>query len=64
MRFYGHFYQAPPLLTASGPFLEFVTSQNLEFIPLNGERDEEYQAGVTIPIRGWEADLARTFTRT
>jgi len=55
--FYGHFYQAPPLLTASGPFLDFVTSQNLEFIPLNGERDEEYQAGVTIPIRGWEADL-------
>ena len=27
--------------TASGPLLDFVTSQNLGFIPLHGERDEE-----------------------
>ncbi|MBZ5540298.1 MAG: TonB-dependent receptor [Acidobacteriia bacterium] len=60
--FYGHFYQAPPLLTASGPLLEFVTSQNLAFIPLHGERDEEHQFGVTIPLRGWtvDADTFRT----
>ena len=32
--FYGRFYQAPPLLTASGPLLQFVTSQDLGFIPL------------------------------
>jgi outer membrane cobalamin receptor len=55
--FYGHFYQAPPLVTASGPAIDFVTEQNLGFIPLKGERDEEYQAGITIPIRGWETDL-------
>jgi hypothetical protein len=54
--FYGHYYQAPPLLTASGPLLEFVTSQSLGFIPLQGERDEEHQFGVTIPYRGWTLD--------
>src|SRR6266849_2437914 len=54
--FYGHFYQAPPLITAFGPLLQFVTSQNLAFIPLHGERDEEHQFGVTIPIRGWTLD--------
>ena len=54
--FYGHYYQAPPLLTASGPLLEFVNMNNLGFIPLRGERDEEHQFGVTIPFRGWTLD--------
>jgi outer membrane cobalamin receptor len=54
--FYGHYYQAPPLLTASGPLLEFVNMNNLGFIPLRGERDEEHQFGVTIPYRGWTLD--------
>jgi hypothetical protein len=60
--FYGDYYQAPPLLTASGPLLQFVTSQNLAFIPLRGERDREYQAGITVPYRGWtlDADNFRT----
>jgi TonB dependent receptor/Carboxypeptidase regulatory-like domain/TonB-dependent Receptor Plug Domain len=63
--FYGDFYQAPPLITASGPLLDFVTSQNLAFIPLHGERDEEYQFGVAIPFRGWslDADEFRTHVR-
>lgn len=55
--FYGDFYQAPPLITASGPLLDFVTSNNLGFIPLRGERDEEHQFGVTIPYRGWSVDI-------
>lgn len=55
--FYGDFYQAPPLITASGPLLEFVTSNSLGFIPLHGERDEEHQFGVTIPYRGWALDI-------
>ena len=59
--FYGHFYQAPPLLTATGPIVQFVNDQNLSFIPLRGERDEESQFGVTIPLRGWTID-ADTFT--
>jgi outer membrane cobalamin receptor len=60
--FYGHYYQAPPLVTASGPLLQFAGSDNLGFIPLHGEQDEEHQFGVTIPLRGWvlDADNFRT----
>ncbi len=36
--------------------LQFVNSNNLGFIPLHGERDEEHQFGVTIPYRGWTLD--------
>lgn len=60
--FYGHYYQAPPLITASGPLLAFAQASNLGFIALHGERDEEHQFGVTIPLRGWifDADTFRT----
>jgi outer membrane receptor protein involved in Fe transport len=61
--FFGRFYQAPPLITASGPLLQFVDSQNLGFIPLRGERDEETQFGVTIPWRGWSLDADSFRTR-
>lgn len=54
--FYGHYYQAPPLITASGPLLQLANANNLGFIPLHGERDEEHQFGVTIPFRGWVLD--------
>ena len=59
---YGHYYQAPPLITASGPLLQFANSNDLAFIPLHGERDEEEQFGVNIPWRGWvlDADFFRT----
>lgn len=55
--FYGHYYQAPPLLTASGPLENLCTQFNCGFIPLPGERDEEHQFGVTIPFRGWILDM-------
>ncbi len=60
--FYGRFYQAPPLSTISGPLLEFALAQGFDFIPLPGERDEEYQVGVSIPFRLWniESDYFRT----
>jgi outer membrane receptor protein involved in Fe transport len=61
--FYGHFYQAPPLLTLSGPLLQAATNQNLGFVPLHGERDEEHQFGVTIPFRGWTIDADNFLTR-
>jgi outer membrane cobalamin receptor len=61
--FYGHFYQAPPLITASGPLLQFVNGQNFGFIPLHGERDEEFQFGVAIPFRGWFLDVDNFRTR-
>ena len=60
--FYGHYYQAPPLLTASGSLLQLCKENACGFIPLHGERDEEHQFGVTIPFRGWtlDADTFRT----
>jgi outer membrane receptor protein involved in Fe transport len=60
--FYGHFYQAPPLLTVSGPLLDAASNQNLGFIPLHGERDEEHQYGVTIPLWGWTLDADNFLT--
>src|SRR5258707_528588 len=61
--FYGHFYQAPPLSTISGPLLDAANNQNLGFIPLHGERDEEHQYGVTIPLWGWTIDADNFLTR-
>jgi len=58
--FYGKYYQAPPLVTATGPLLGLANSQNFTFAPLHGERDEEHQFGLTIPFRGWVLD-ADTF---
>ena len=54
--FYGRYYQAPPLSTISGPLLQFALDQGFDFIPLRGERDEEYQFGATVPIKGWAID--------
>jgi hypothetical protein len=56
--FYGHYYQAPPLLTVGGPLEQFCNTNNCGFLPLQGERDEEHQFGVTIPYRGWVLDVA------
>ena len=61
--FYGEFYQAPPLLTATGPLLDLATSQDLTFSSLRGERDIEYQFGVTIPYHGWALDADTFQTR-
>jgi outer membrane receptor protein involved in Fe transport len=55
--FWGDYYQAPPLSTVSGPLLDFAVSQGLGFIPLRGERDQEHQFGLTIPLRGWSFDV-------
>jgi len=55
--FYGKFYQAPPLLTFTGPLLQFVMQNNLGALPLRGERDTEYQYGVAVPFRGWVLDV-------
>jgi outer membrane receptor protein involved in Fe transport len=49
-------------VTATGALLGLANSQNFTFAPLHGERDKEYQFGVTIPYRGWilDADTFRT----
>ena len=54
--FYGRYYQPPPLLTASGPVVDYANANNTSFTPLHGERDEEYQFGVQIPFKGWLLD--------
>ena len=60
--FYGRFYQPPPLLTATGPVIQFAQANDTDFTPLHGERDEEHQFGVQIPFRGWllDADTFKT----
>lgn len=54
--FYGRYYQAPPLDTLSGPLLNLALQQGFGFLPLRGERDEQWEAGLAIPFRGWVLD--------
>jgi hypothetical protein len=66
--FWGRFYQPPPLVSISGPLLSYLTTLTMSgnptsFEPLHGERDEEHQFGVTIPIRGWTLDIDNFETR-
>jgi outer membrane receptor protein involved in Fe transport len=53
---YNRFYQAPPLSTVSGPLLQFAVDQGFDFLPLKGERDEQYEIGLAIPFHGWTVD--------
>ena len=55
--FWGKYYQVPPLSTVTGPLLDYAVTQGLGFIPLRGERDQEHQFGLTIPLRGWSFDV-------
>jgi hypothetical protein len=61
--FWGKFYQPPPLVTLGGSLINLCGSQDCTFLPLHGERDEEHQFGVTIPIRGWSLDIDNFETR-
>lgn len=61
--FYGYYYQAPPLVTATGALQGLANSQDFTFAPLHGERDKEFQIGVTIPYRGWTLDADNYETR-
>ncbi len=66
--FWGRYYQPPPLVTLSGPLLSYLAGQSTPespamFEPLHGERDEEHQFGLTIPIRGWSLDIDNFETR-
>jgi hypothetical protein len=61
--FWGKYYQAPPLTTLSGPLLQYAQNSTLGFLPLHGERDEEWQAGITIPVNGWIIDADHFHTK-
>jgi hypothetical protein len=60
--FYGRYYQPPPLVTVNNPGFSGIQCQNAAspqcFIPLHGERDEQHEFGVTIPLSGWAFDIA------
>ncbi len=55
--YYGRYYQPPPLTTVSGPLLDLAVDQGFGFLPLKGERDEQYEVGLGIPLQGWAIDL-------
>jgi outer membrane receptor protein involved in Fe transport len=63
--FYGRYLQPPPLDTFSGLLEQFALQQGVAFLPLRAERDEQYQASITIPVRKWmlDADVFRTHAR-
>lgn len=64
--FYGHYFQPAPVETVSAAVLNYAGTlgggEN-QFTALPSERDEEYQFGVTIPWRGWTADIDTVHTR-
>ena len=53
---YSRMYQPPPLTTISGPLLDLAAEEGIEFLPLHGERDEQHEVGIAIPLRGWVID--------
>ena len=61
--YYGAYYQAPPITTVSGPLIEFALQQGFSFLPLRGERDQEWEVGLAIPFHGWTLDTDHFQTR-
>jgi len=61
--FYGYYYQAPPLSSATSELQALAIGQGFAFSPLHGERDIEWQFGVTVPYHGWTLDADNFETR-
>jgi outer membrane receptor for ferrienterochelin and colicin len=63
--FFGQYYQPPPLMTVSGPLEDVAVDQGFGFLPLKGERDDQYEVGLAIPVQGWaiDTDYFRTNAR-
>ncbi|HUB02791.1 MAG TPA: carboxypeptidase regulatory-like domain-containing protein [Terriglobales bacterium] len=61
--FYGYYYQAPPLATATPELAQLGNQAFFAFAPLYGERDREWQYGLMIPLHGWmlDGDTYQTF---
>jgi outer membrane receptor protein involved in Fe transport len=55
--YYSYYYQPPPLDSLSGPLLQYALDQGVDFTPLPGERDIQYDVGLTVPFRGWTLDV-------
>ncbi len=60
--YYARSYEAPPLSTISFSMLTFAQTQGFGFVPLPGERDEQHEFGLTIPVRRWAFDFAEFHT--
>ena len=56
--FFGLYYQPPPLETIAGPVLDFALREGISFLPVAGERDQQHEFGITIPVRGWIFDFS------
>jgi outer membrane receptor protein involved in Fe transport len=55
---YSRFYQAPPLDTVSNQLQQTALNPaGVGFLPLVGERDEQRNIGITIPVKGWVVDV-------
>ena len=67
--FYGYYYQAPPLSTpcdvqvSQCPLQTLANGQGFTFSALHGERDIQWQYGVTIPYRNWSLSANNYETR-
>jgi len=61
--FYGHYYQAPPLVSIQGPLLTYANANNTGFAVLRGERDEEHEFSIDIPYRSWTLSIDNFKTR-
>jgi outer membrane receptor protein involved in Fe transport len=55
---YSRYYQAPPLFSVTGPIETLAAQQGFGFLPLRGEKDEQHEVGVSIPLFGWRADFS------
>ncbi|MGH9452278.1 MAG: TonB-dependent receptor domain-containing protein [Terriglobia bacterium] len=51
--YFAQYYQQPPLDSVSGPLLDFALNQGFGFIPLRGERDHQWDVGLSVPVHGW-----------
>ena len=54
---YSRYYQPPPLLTVTGPVEVLAVQQGFAFLPLHGEKDEQHEFGITIPVPGGSVDV-------
>lgn len=60
---YGAYYQAPPLDTVIGSLADFATAQGLGFLPLHGERDRQFETGLSVPVGPWSSDVSFFWTQ-
>jgi len=61
---YGRFYQHPQVATVSGPVLEFALQDGFDILPIPGERDQVWEVGYAVPVRGWTLDVDAFYNQT